>query len=395
MNIKKIIAGLSAFATAFTLCTAIDGNTLSAADVTYYIVGDANEDDKLNVRDAAYIASALSKGKASELYISADYNQDNSINVRDAAGIARYCAESYSSDIPVTTVPLTTTTTVGTMIITATTTTTTVTDVPVENTTEPVTTTEVTIPDLPVETTGPVTTTEVTETTVATTSEPVETTTVTTTTQVVETTVAKKSIEDFYIIYNVSPIYEMHSLEYQTYVSKSLYFYELDEGLREWFQEEFKENENYNADFASYFRATVMEDQGSFTNMRLIGFNYTFYKAYTDDSKTEEITKGEIEKAIGYEVPDKFKSSMCLDGNTDTAVDVGITVDDYGFSCYPYGSTYVNMITLQKISPVSGVDLSSYVVDFANEENAVIFLNSITNKYTIDSYPDYSNAIRG
>lgn len=55
-----------------------------------YILGDANNDGKLNVRDAAFIASSIAKG----IQISpienpaADYNLDEKVNVRDAAAIA-------------------------------------------------------------------------------------------------------------------------------------------------------------------------------------------------------------------------------------------------------------------------------------------------------------------
>ena len=60
--------------------------------VTLNVKGDANGDGVLNVRDAAYIAKTLSKGKASELSESADFNGDGSVNVRDAAAIAKYLA---------------------------------------------------------------------------------------------------------------------------------------------------------------------------------------------------------------------------------------------------------------------------------------------------------------
>ena len=58
------------------------------------ILGDANGDGKLNVRDAAYIARMLSQGRAEELPPSADFNQDGKVNVRDAAAIAIYIAMS-------------------------------------------------------------------------------------------------------------------------------------------------------------------------------------------------------------------------------------------------------------------------------------------------------------
>ena len=55
---------------------------------TEEIMGDANGDGKLNVRDAAYIAGALAQGKGDTLPACADYNHDGKVNVRDAAAIA-------------------------------------------------------------------------------------------------------------------------------------------------------------------------------------------------------------------------------------------------------------------------------------------------------------------
>ncbi|MGN0613226.1 MAG: lectin-like protein, partial [Porcipelethomonas sp.] len=57
-----------------------------------YILGDANIDGKVNVRDAAFIAQKLAQGKANELTIAADFNEDGTINVRDAAAIAKFLA---------------------------------------------------------------------------------------------------------------------------------------------------------------------------------------------------------------------------------------------------------------------------------------------------------------
>ncbi len=57
------------------------------------VAGDANDDGKLNVRDCAFIASALAKGLADTLPKSADFNGDGKINVRDAAAIAKVLAE--------------------------------------------------------------------------------------------------------------------------------------------------------------------------------------------------------------------------------------------------------------------------------------------------------------
>lgn len=52
------------------------------------VIGDANGDNELNVRDCAFIASLLSQGKETEISDIADFNEDGMINVRDAAAIA-------------------------------------------------------------------------------------------------------------------------------------------------------------------------------------------------------------------------------------------------------------------------------------------------------------------
>ncbi len=184
MNVKKIIAGILSCTTAFSMSVFYNNTQSTISAESYYIVGDANEDDKLNVRDAAFIASALAKGNVDTLPISADYNQDNSINVRDAAGIARYCAESYSSDIPVITIPVTTTTVSNSNDETTTTTT-------VGNDDTTTTQTAETVNTLPVETTVAIpstTTTSTTTTTIETTAQTTTTTILTTATETVSST---------------------------------------------------------------------------------------------------------------------------------------------------------------------------------------------------------------
>ncbi len=57
------------------------------------VIGDANDDGKVNVRDAAYIAKMLATGQGSKLPASADFNGDGKVNVRDAAAIAKYLAQ--------------------------------------------------------------------------------------------------------------------------------------------------------------------------------------------------------------------------------------------------------------------------------------------------------------
>lgn len=57
------------------------------------MLGDANGDGIVNVRDAAYIATMLAKGKEDSLPEEADYNGDGQKNVRDAAAIATALAK--------------------------------------------------------------------------------------------------------------------------------------------------------------------------------------------------------------------------------------------------------------------------------------------------------------
>jgi len=55
-----------------------------------FLLGDANLDGKVNVRDCATIATALAKAQADSLpQKNSDYNQDGKINVRDAAALAK------------------------------------------------------------------------------------------------------------------------------------------------------------------------------------------------------------------------------------------------------------------------------------------------------------------
>ncbi len=59
------------------------------------ILGDANNDGKLDVRDAAYIARMLAQRDTEKLPKNADFNEDGQINVRDAAAIARFLAKKH------------------------------------------------------------------------------------------------------------------------------------------------------------------------------------------------------------------------------------------------------------------------------------------------------------
>ena len=57
------------------------------------LLGDANSDGDVNVRDCAAIAKALAKNKTDTLPASADFNGDGEVTVRDAAAIARWLAK--------------------------------------------------------------------------------------------------------------------------------------------------------------------------------------------------------------------------------------------------------------------------------------------------------------
>ena len=56
------------------------------------VLGDANNDNELNVRDCSFIAQALANRKGDTLPESADYNKDGKKNVIDAMEIAKYLA---------------------------------------------------------------------------------------------------------------------------------------------------------------------------------------------------------------------------------------------------------------------------------------------------------------
>lgn len=60
--------------------------SISNAMYYKYWFRDINDDDKINVRDCAFIASKLAKGE--ELSDRADYNLDGKADVRDAAALA-------------------------------------------------------------------------------------------------------------------------------------------------------------------------------------------------------------------------------------------------------------------------------------------------------------------
>lgn len=54
------------------------------------LVGDSNQDNKIDIIDAAYIAKKIAQRKVNTLPVeNADYNEDNKVNIVDAADIAR------------------------------------------------------------------------------------------------------------------------------------------------------------------------------------------------------------------------------------------------------------------------------------------------------------------
>ncbi len=88
-------------ATTTTLTTTSKPTTTTVTTITTPIVtteknnilGNVNGDDKLDVRDCAFIASVLASGKSDTLTKEADFNGDGKVNVRDAAAIAKFLAE--------------------------------------------------------------------------------------------------------------------------------------------------------------------------------------------------------------------------------------------------------------------------------------------------------------
>ncbi len=61
---------------------------LKEGDFSYNKIGDANDDGKITIRDAAHIAIMLAKGLRDDIPYYADYNEDGTVNIRDAAAIA-------------------------------------------------------------------------------------------------------------------------------------------------------------------------------------------------------------------------------------------------------------------------------------------------------------------
>ena len=60
--------------------------------LSYYALGEANNDGALDIMDASFIARCLASGKADELPATADFNANGEIDIRDAADIAQFMA---------------------------------------------------------------------------------------------------------------------------------------------------------------------------------------------------------------------------------------------------------------------------------------------------------------
>ena len=90
-NAPKLSAGFYRLKTRSVVYSGNSSETVTKYSRKYAVgissdTGDANGDGKVNVRDCAYIAKMLAKGKS--LPAKADYNLDGKKNVRDAAALA-------------------------------------------------------------------------------------------------------------------------------------------------------------------------------------------------------------------------------------------------------------------------------------------------------------------
>lgn len=64
------------------------GTSLTEKDISSIKSGDANNDGKINISDAVFIAKMIANGNRDELPFYGDYNDDNVVNIKDAANIA-------------------------------------------------------------------------------------------------------------------------------------------------------------------------------------------------------------------------------------------------------------------------------------------------------------------
>lgn len=87
MKLKKILS----IASTFVITAGLSINVSAASKIR----GDANGDNKFDIRDAAYIAKCLVKGDTPDPM--ADYNEDGKIDIRDASAIAKTLVGSSDS----------------------------------------------------------------------------------------------------------------------------------------------------------------------------------------------------------------------------------------------------------------------------------------------------------
>ena len=78
-----------------TVTTPIETTVSTTTSEPIKILGDANGDGKLNVRDCAYIARMFAQRNADKLPAKADFNRDGKVDVRDASAIARFLAKKH------------------------------------------------------------------------------------------------------------------------------------------------------------------------------------------------------------------------------------------------------------------------------------------------------------
>lgn len=102
---KKFLSKITATALAFSFICGMQSVSFQSFFVSSAseseVIGDANLDKSLNVRDAALIAQKAAKGKINELPKCADHNLDDKVNIRDAASIASFIAHQANQKVQI------------------------------------------------------------------------------------------------------------------------------------------------------------------------------------------------------------------------------------------------------------------------------------------------------
>ncbi len=75
-----------------SVSTTIPATTTTTVVTRYVLLGDANDDGRVTIRDAREIAKMIAKRQVESLPAWSDYNQDNRISIRDAGDIAKCMA---------------------------------------------------------------------------------------------------------------------------------------------------------------------------------------------------------------------------------------------------------------------------------------------------------------